>query len=300
MTVSENLIEDPAKIVDLFRGGSDISSTLALQNLKKISGSMIKQSIRRRIVAIVVGLTILMVAISVLSMVMVGRVGHLLDELSVRYTPVNAHLTQLNALSLERALALRRMIIAKMQDPPDVIGYRARKEQYVANDAEVEREAQAARKLINAIIDDTSTPSDNAALARVESRIDSLMSQTRRHLGQEQGELLSELDAGDFAAVRRSLARVDSLRDELDKEIAAVRTEMVTASLGAIETLDDLWRVPFLTPGRLYEMQLRILWEEILKRGRTIEVVGEPERVYCRISFAGIAPCRSEFTPDRG
>ena len=37
-------------------------------------------------------------------------------------------------------------------------------------------EAQAARKLINAIIDDTSTPSDNAALARIDSRIDSLMS----------------------------------------------------------------------------------------------------------------------------
>jgi hypothetical protein len=31
--------------------------------------------------------------------------------------------------------------------------------------------------------------------------------------------------------------------------------------------------------NRLAEMQLRILWEEILKRGRMIEVVGEPERV---------------------
>jgi cytochrome P450 len=31
--------------------------------------------------------------------------------------------------------------------------------------------------------------------------------------------------------------------------------------------------------NRLAEMQLRILWEEILKRGQTIEVVGEPERV---------------------
>jgi cytochrome P450 len=31
--------------------------------------------------------------------------------------------------------------------------------------------------------------------------------------------------------------------------------------------------------NRLAEMQLRILWEEILKRGRTIEVVGEPVRV---------------------
>ena len=138
---------------------------------------MIRQSIRRRIVAIAVGLIVLMVATSVLSMVMVGQVGRLLDELTTRYTPVNTHLTRINVLSFERALALRRMVIAKMQDPPDEIGYKTRKQLYDAKDSEVDSEAQAARKLINAIIDDTSTPSDNAALARVESRIDSLMSE---------------------------------------------------------------------------------------------------------------------------
>jgi class 3 adenylate cyclase len=214
-----------------------ISSTLTLQNLKKISGSVIKQSIRRRIVAIAVGLIILMVAISVLSMVMVGRVGHLLDELTARYIPANAHLTRINILSLERALALRRMVIAKMQDPPDVIGYRLRKQLYDAKDAEVDGEVEAARQLINAIIDDTSTPSDNAALARIESRIESLMSDARRHLKQESGELLSELEAQDFAAVRRSLARVDSLRDELDEKVDTVRSEMLKVSYGAVATI---------------------------------------------------------------
>ncbi len=195
---------------------------------------MIKRSIRRRIVAIAVGLIVLMVATSVLSMVMVGRVSHLLDELTARYIPANAHLTRINILSLERALALRRMVIAKMQEPPDEIGYKARKQLYDAKDAQVDSEAQAARKLINAIIEDTSTPSDNAALARIESRIDSLMNESRRHLKQESGELLLALDARDFAAVRRSLARVDSLRDELNEKIEAVRAEMVKTSYGAI------------------------------------------------------------------
>jgi adenylate cyclase len=198
---------------------------------------MIKQSIRRRIVAIAVGLIILMMAISILSMVMVGRVGHLLDELTVRCTPANAHLARLNVLSLERALALRRMVIAKMQEPPDELGYKRRKELYQAKDAEVDNEAQAARKLINAIIDDTSTPSDNAALARIENRIDSVTSDTRRHLGQEQGELLSALEVRDFAEVRRSLARVDSIRDELSEKVDAIRNEMVTVSSGAIATI---------------------------------------------------------------
>jgi hypothetical protein len=154
-------------------GGRNISN-LTLQNLTKFSGSMIKQSIRRRIVAIAVGLILLMVATSVLSMVMVGRVGHLLDELTARYIPANGHLTRINILSLERALALRRMVIAKMEEPPDEVGYKTRRQLYDAKDAEVGSEAQAARKLINAIIDDTSTPSDNAGLARVESRIASL------------------------------------------------------------------------------------------------------------------------------
>jgi adenylate cyclase len=205
--------------------------------LKNFSGSMIKQSIRRRIVAIVVGLVVLMVATSVLSMVMVGRVGHLLDELTGRYFPANAHLTRINILSLERALALRRMVIAKMQEPPDEIGYKVRKQLYDAKDAEVDSEAQAARKLINAIIEDTSTPSDNAALARIESRIDSLTSESRRHLKQESGELLLALDGRDFAAVRRSLARVDALRDEFTENIEAVRADMVKVSYGAVATI---------------------------------------------------------------
>jgi adenylate cyclase len=129
------------------------------------------------------------------------------------------------------------MVIAKMQEPPDELGYKRRKELYQAKDAEVDNEAQAARKLINAIIDDTSTPSDNAALARIENRIDSVTSDTRRHLGQEQGELLSALEVRDFAEVRRSLARVDSIRDELSEKVDAIRNEMVTVSSGAIATI---------------------------------------------------------------
>jgi adenylate cyclase len=218
-------------------GGSAISRPLTLQRLKTFSGSMIKQSIRRRIVSIAVGLVVLMVATSILSMIMVGRVGHLLDELTARYTPVNAHLSRINVLSLERAVALRRMVIAKLQDPPDVMGYKAQKQLYDAKGVNVESEAKAARTLINAIIDDTSTPSDNAALARLDNRIDNLMAETRRYLRQQSGQLIQELEAGDFAAVRRSLAQVDATRDDFDEKIDAIHTEMLTVSLGAISTI---------------------------------------------------------------
>ena len=45
--------------------------------------------------------------------------------------------------------------------------------------------------------------------------------------------------------------------------------------------------------NRLAEMQLRILWEEILKRDRIIEVVGEPERVMSNFvrGYASLPVC---------
>ncbi|MDL2408156.1 adenylate/guanylate cyclase domain-containing protein [Rhizobium calliandrae] len=198
---------------------------------------MIKQSIRRRIVSIAAGLIILMMATSVLSMVMVGRLGHLLDELTARYNPANEHLTRIHVLSLERALALRRMVIAKMQQPPDETGYTARQQLYDAKGAEIDREARAARQLIDAIIADANTPSDNAALARIETRIDSLMSDGRSLLRQETWHLLTLLDARDFGGVRDHLPRVDAFRDELDQRIDTLRQEMLKVSDGAIATI---------------------------------------------------------------
>jgi len=76
------------------------------------------------------------------------------------------------------------------------LGPRPERRIYEEKDTEVDSETQAARQLINAIIDDANTPSDNAALARV-----------------------------------------DTLRDELDEKIDAARTDMVKASYGAIATI---------------------------------------------------------------
>jgi hypothetical protein len=51
-----------------------------------------------------------------------------------------------------RALALRRIVIAKMRGPTDELGYKFRKLAYEAKGAEDESEAQVARTLITAII----------------------------------------------------------------------------------------------------------------------------------------------------
>ena len=198
---------------------------------------MIRQSIKRKIVSIAVGLIVLMVITSVLSMVMARRVGHLLDELTTRYIPAYGNLARMNVRSLEHALALRRMVIAKMQAPPDEAGYAERFRIFEAKGLEVEQEAAAARKLIIAIIEDVTTPSDNAALARIESRIDTVTSDLHRHLNDETAQMLPLLDARDFVEARRALARVDTLRDQFNQKIDTIRADMLAQGHASAATV---------------------------------------------------------------
>jgi adenylate cyclase len=118
---------------------------------------MLQPTIRKRILGIALGLIFLMAITSALSTVMTRKIAHQLDEFSSRYVEAYGHLARMNIRSLEQALALRRLMISRMQSPPDEPSMADQRKIYEAKGQEIEQEAQAARALINAIIDDTST-----------------------------------------------------------------------------------------------------------------------------------------------
>ena len=111
-----------------------------------------------------------------------------------------------------------------MQSPPDKAAFADQQKIYEAKGQEIEQEAQAARALINAIIDDTSTESDNARLGRIDDRIENVNSDLRRYLSEENKRLLPLLEAGNIAEARASLARTDTLRDEFNQRIEGIRS----------------------------------------------------------------------------
>jgi class 3 adenylate cyclase len=188
---------------------------------------MFSQSIRRKIVGIALGLVVLMIVTSILSTLMANRVGHLLDELTNKYVPAYGDLARAHVRSLEGALALRQMVIAKMQTPPDDVAFAKRMQIYRTKDAEVAEEAEAARKLIGSIIEDTNTPSDNVALALIDGRIEAAVTDVRRLLTEENRQLISQLEAHDFPEVQRSLQRTDALRDQFNQRIDEIRAGML-------------------------------------------------------------------------
>ncbi|UQR67651.1 HAMP domain-containing protein [Bradyrhizobium sp. C-145] len=185
------------------------------------------QSIRRKIVGIALGLIVLMLVTSILSMVMSSKVGVLLDELTNRYIPAYGHLARANIRSLERALALRRMVMSKMQSPSDEEAYAARVREFEQTDRRIEEEAESARTLINAIINDPRTPSDNAALARIELRIETAVTELRRDLTEDHAKLAKQVDARQMAEARGTLEHIDVLRDQFNQKIDAIRADML-------------------------------------------------------------------------
>jgi class 3 adenylate cyclase len=198
---------------------------------------MFRPSIQRKIVGIAIGLIILMVVTSALSIVMSDTVHHLLDELSGKYIPAYGNLSRANIRSLERSIALRQMIIAKMLVPPDEATYAERLRAFEEKAPEVEQEAEAARKLINSIIEDPTTPSDNVALARLDDRIETAIADYRNHLSAENTQLLTQLKAQDFAEVRRTLARADALRDEFNAKLNEIRGDMLAQVYASASTV---------------------------------------------------------------
>src|SRR5882757_4415386 len=201
---------------------------------------MLRPSIRKRILGIAVGLIVLMAITSVLSTVMTRKVAHQLDELSTKYVEAYGHLARMNIRSLEQALAVRRMVIARTQSPPDEAAFAEQQDIYQTKGQEIDSEAQAARALINAIIEDTSTDSDNARLGRLDDRIENVVSDLRHHLGEENKRLFPLLAAGNSAEIRASLARADTLRDEFNQKVEDIRRDMLAqVRADAVMTMRD-------------------------------------------------------------
>ena len=124
-----------------------------------------------------------------------------------------------------------------MQTPPDDAGYAARLKAFQDKNSEIDQEAEAARKLIIAIIEDASTPSDNAALARIENRIDIAVNDLRHRLREVDAQLLRQLDAQNFPEVRNTLERADVLRDEFNQKLDTIRANMLAQVYASASTV---------------------------------------------------------------
>ncbi|MEA2900048.1 MAG: hypothetical protein QOJ84_5663 [Bradyrhizobium sp.] len=189
--------------------------------------AVIRLSIRRKIMGIALTLIVLMAITAVLTMVLVMQVGSRIEDLTYRYIPAYGDLARANVRSLERALAIRRVVIEKLQQSTDDARYKSLRDRYDALDGQVELEIQAARALIHGLIEKGPSSADVAMLGRFETRLDAINDDSRRRLNSENRRLLALLDAGETKAIDDELDRIDELRDDLDKKLDGIRADML-------------------------------------------------------------------------
>jgi len=109
-----------------------------------------------------------------------------------------------------------RMVINSILAPVDEARFAADRSVFDAKGAEVVRELQAARTLLAGAIEQGSVLAHAKALVRMDSQIEAVQSDYRRHLNEEIDRLLPLLGAGDSKSIPDGLRRVDALRDELN------------------------------------------------------------------------------------
>jgi hypothetical protein len=188
---------------------------------------MIALSIRRKIMGIAVALIVLMAITSVMTVVLVMQVGERIEELTYSYVPAYGDLARANIRSLERALAIRRIIIEKIQSPDDTDQYTALRNRYDALGGQVQLEILAARALIQGLIQKGPAFGDATTLSQFETRIDAINDDSGRRLNTENDRLLKVLDAGDKKALAEEMERIDELRNELNDKLDSVRADML-------------------------------------------------------------------------
>jgi adenylate cyclase len=168
-----------------------------------------------------------MAVTATLSMISVIQVSGRLDELTQSYVPAYGNLARANIRSVERALALRRMVIEKIRSPEGGGQLAALRGAFDSKGAEFEQEIQAAQAKIHDLIGKRGPSGDATALVRLDSRLDEAVSDSRRHLNDEIERLIRLLDTGDAKAIDEGLARVDALRDELNQKLDSIRGDML-------------------------------------------------------------------------
>jgi class 3 adenylate cyclase len=189
---------------------------------------MIRLSIKRKIIGIALIVIALMTVTALISLALVMQVSGRLEELSRSYAPAYASLARADIHSLERALALRRMVIDRREQVQDEAHYADARKRFEESDGIVDRELKTARALLNGLIAKGSSFRDTAALVRIDTHLADVIDGTRVQLNEEIARLLSSLDGGDRKEIAESLQRVDELRDDLDRQLDDVRTEMVS------------------------------------------------------------------------
>jgi class 3 adenylate cyclase len=190
------------------------------------SRATIRFAIGLKIFAVALALLVLMSVATLLMVRMARDVGRELDFAASTYLPAYAALARTNVRSVERALVLRRLVIAAGDSVSAPDSFRALREQFAELGRQADAELALARAQLAVRLKRPGGFSDVVAVARLDARLERLGDEQRRYETMA-AKFLEVLDRRDAAQSRQLLAGLDEFRDTVNAEVDAVRREML-------------------------------------------------------------------------
>ena len=194
-------------------------------------GGNMRLTIAVKIFGVAVGLLVLMGAAAVLSLRMTRTVDNQLVIVDQNYFPAYVSLANANIRSVEESAYIRRVIIALMQSPRDQAKVDNLNQLAATAAKGSDDELAAARQHINQQIADPLDFNDNVALARLDTRIEFIQEIRKKYESVHQ-ELLdaangkTTVDDENSPEVARWLNELDRMRDDIDRRLDGVRSDM--------------------------------------------------------------------------
>jgi class 3 adenylate cyclase len=186
-----------------------------------------------KIFGIAVGLLVLMAVVALLSLRMTRTVDDQLLIIDRNYFPAYVALAQANIRSVEESAYTRRLILAMAERPRNEAKIDDLRQQIANTSKASDEQIAAARQHINEQIADPLDFDDNVALARLDVRVEALQEQ-RRLYEALLAKLSAAADIGDQARTSEFLAELDDQRDDFDRKIDSMRSEMRRLASAAI------------------------------------------------------------------
>ena len=141
----------------------------------------IRFAIGFKIFAIALALLVLMSVATLLMVRMTREVGTELDFFASTYLPAYASIARTNVRSVERALVLRRLIIASIDTPNTPAALRTLREQFAELGRQTDAELALARARLAERLGRPGGFSDAVAVARLDTRLEQLGEDHRRY-----------------------------------------------------------------------------------------------------------------------
>src|SRR5439155_17173629 len=153
-------------------------------------------------------------------------VGTELDFFASTYLPAYASIARTNVRSVERALVLRRLIIASIDTPNTPAALRTLREQFAELGRQTDAELALARARLAERLGRPGGFSDAVAVARLDTRLEQLSEDQRRYEILA-SKFLGALDRRDAAEYRPLLAALDEPRAAVHGDHHGGRRELL-------------------------------------------------------------------------